>query len=478
MASHLRLSRRCSDRSEFLDFLIGDVPKVAYALGSHHRLPLPDEERGTTLKDTLSRSGTCPAVFLIAVLVGMPEANAQDNQADRTILGQLNQIPPADTIDKAAEGLAREGHHEILTWERAYALALVRFRDKRTALATTLDPKVLDEDARRFEVGDFARFRKDFLTEGPGAFPDPSAHFFDLLARKQAVDNAIGNLALSENLLKLFRELIQGEASGLSQIDVDQIDQRVQDARINLIERRSRYRDRFDEFKVELGLSPIAPLVLDRSELVPFRDRFEELIRWSGDSSQDLEKLDGIVARLPRFGEVRVGNEETSRLFQDPNRPEDVIMAAIRAVSGNRGQADVQWELRVRQSTRRLVDLFPAYALERRKLVLSFRQQSTAFEQLIAPPAGQASRSNGGATKLAELRAQIREGEDRLVELWTASQSLRLSLYRDLGILPANDWKTFHDDLHPTIGDNKPARPAPPGSPLPPPAPGSRPGAR
>src|ERR1700722_10824992 len=86
-------------------------------------------------------------------------------------------VPTAPRIeDKEVVGLAPDSRLELLTWERVYALALVRIRDGRRDLAEALDPKALDEQASRLGVADFDRFRKDFLAARPGAggtFRDP-----------------------------------------------------------------------------------------------------------------------------------------------------------------------------------------------------------------------------------------------------------------------------------------------------------------
>ena len=52
-----------------------------------------------------------------------------------------------------------------------------------------------------------------------------------------------------------------------------------------------------------------------------------------------------------------------------------------------------------------------------------------------------------GTTSLLAPEAQRLKAEDRLVEIWTSFQTERLALYRELGILPYDDWKSFFNDL-------------------------------
>ena len=86
------------------------------------------------------------------------------------------QATGADAASVALAGLEKGERAEILTWERVYKLAIVRARSepaKGARLATTLDLKKLDEDARRVGFDDFARFRRDSLggpADGPRAF--------------------------------------------------------------------------------------------------------------------------------------------------------------------------------------------------------------------------------------------------------------------------------------------------------------------
>ena len=63
------------------------------------------------------------------------------------------------------------------------------------------------------------------------------------------------SLAL-ERLLMVIRERIQGESSGLTQLDLDRVDAAIQQARKGLVGEIRQYRDRLDELKVDLGLAP------------------------------------------------------------------------------------------------------------------------------------------------------------------------------------------------------------------------------
>src|SRR5262249_12566218 len=150
---------------------------------------------------------------------------------------------PAETM---VAGLPTAAAAEVLTWERVYALALVRARSGGKSAAETLDPKVLDEQARRYGVADFARFRTALLTgrDGDGgAFHDPSRAYFRVLRRRESIDVDIRYVARLENLNRLVRELIQGENAGLSQLDIDSVMEALVRARQGASRAIAAYRD-------------------------------------------------------------------------------------------------------------------------------------------------------------------------------------------------------------------------------------------
>ncbi len=63
----------------------------------------------------------------------------------------------------------------------------------------------------------------------------------------------IPEVAFAENTLVLYRELIKGEASGLSQLQVDQADDYIQSSRQGFADALTSYWTAFDELKVSFG---------------------------------------------------------------------------------------------------------------------------------------------------------------------------------------------------------------------------------
>ena len=85
-----------------------------------------------------------------------------------------------------------------------------------------------------------------------------------MLQDLQTVENDLKNVAAFEQLFTVYQELIEGASSGLSQLQVDQIDSNLQQARQQLLADRTQYRNDLEQYKMQLGLPPDVPLTLDR----------------------------------------------------------------------------------------------------------------------------------------------------------------------------------------------------------------------
>jgi hypothetical protein len=373
--------------------------------------------------------------------------------------------------DKAIAGLPSGSRPELLTWERVYTLALVRARASAPRGAEVLEPRVLAELAAQYGVADFSRFRRDFLASRPGTagtFRDPSGDYLDLLRRLQVIDIARCDVALRENCLGLFQELIRGESSGLGALEVDQVEASLIRARERLAIATAEFRDRLDDFKAALGLSPGALAIPDPQGIAAFREAFEGVHNLHRDPKRSLPVLHQLIARLPALGEVVVeGQPILGTIEAHPERLEEVLAATTRVankngVSREQGAAardtDVPFDLRIRRQVRRLVETRRAYDREKRVYELANRSIDQVLEQIVAPPAGgthmlaQTAGAKIHTQALLDQFLQIEQAQDRLVGLWASFQAERLACYRDLGSLPYDDWKSFYDDLSARLG--------------------------
>ena len=107
-------------------------------------------------------------------------------------------------------------------------------------------------------------------------------------------------MAFYENLVKLYQELIQGESSGLSQLQVDQVMSQLIGARQTLFNDKVTYRTGLDQFKMQLGMPPDTPIVMDQSFLgVPFYKVFDAVDDWQKRPDRNLDELPGIIGKIP-----------------------------------------------------------------------------------------------------------------------------------------------------------------------------------
>jgi hypothetical protein len=111
----------------------------------------------------------------------------------------------------------------------------------------------------------------------------------------------------------------------------------------------------------------------------------------------------------------------------------------------------VALEPSIRRRIRRLFELRRSYEAQQRIYELSIRLIDQGLEQIaaqsrISAPARPAMVS-AVITGLRAPETERMNAEDRLVTIWTSFQTEWLALYRELGTLPYDDWKSFFNDL-------------------------------
>jgi hypothetical protein len=377
--------------------------------------------------------------------------------------------------DKEIAGLPKGSRPAILTWERIYRLALARAGSEK-----------------REGVPDFAQFRKAFCAEAVAAgerFRDPTAAVLDLLGQLEAIDNARRNIEFHENFMKLLTEKIQGEASGLRQLDVDAVAAALVRARQKRADKISQFRDNLDELKVVLGLSPRVEFILQRPSPAAFRAVRDGVDNWNRKADRSLPELPRLMEGLPALGEVVVdGQPILAKLDKNPDLLEEILTRTALFAIKNRsdrdksqaqGDAAIQLELRVRRRLRKLLETRSAYEREKRSYELAIRLRDQTFERMVGPPTAVVSPRSLLLNELIDEADEFLKIENRLVGLWTSFRIERLALYRDLGVLPYEDWSSFYADLTPRPGAAEAVHAATPppaaGAAIPPPAPPGRP---
>jgi hypothetical protein len=198
-------------------------------------------------------------------------------------------------------------------------------------------------------------------------------------------------------------------------------------------------------------------VILDRKPMAGFQEAFEAVATWLRQPSRHLDDLYKLTDTVPDPGEVIIeGKPALGAVQANPDQWVEALAKATRLALDKRGdsaqgaaeaEARVGLELKIRRRVRRLVELRRVYVDATQRYALAIRIRDQAFERLIAP------RSEGGPSRsqsverIVEQTVSFTAIEDQLADLWTSFRGERLTLYREIGILPYADWKAFYADL-------------------------------
>jgi hypothetical protein len=436
--------------------------------------------------------------------------------------------------------------------------------------AITLEPLTQAERSLLYAVRAFGLFRQQFfvvtLTGGTiqnfgntfnlAGFSstgntDPVIGFLPVVFNLVELEVDRRNLLFLESVARLYQELIQGEASGLSRLQLDQVMQRVIAGRAALIADRYTYRFQLDEFRMQMSLPPDIPLIVDMSLAQPFYDVFNAVDAWQRDAKRSLDQLPFIIAKLPELEDIDVEgrsvlapyrNYRSTKEFVPENEEglEDTLQASVRiameyrldlmnaraslydvwrqirvtanalkgvlnlALTNNvytpvdpgnpfaflsqakqfslainaelplvrinernnfrtalinfqRGRRTLQsaednLKIQLRNDLRLVHVAYINYEIAKRNYELNVRLKDQAFEQIIAPPAaagggGLAQTANAATqtTNLLNFQTNLITAMLTLTNGWQTYETQRLIVYRDIGILPYDEWEAFSE---------------------------------
>jgi len=452
--------------------------------------------------------------------------------------------------------------------------------------AVTLEALTLAERSLLYQVRAFAKFRQEFIVSvliagtvqnlgstfalagfSSAGNTDPTVGFIPVVLDAAQIEIDKRNVATLEQIVNLYKQLIDGEASGLTQLQVDQAQNSLINGRRTLAQDILTYRNNLDSFKMQMGLPTDTPLTVDLSLYQPFKDVYMELDRWQRNPRRDLKELPAIVGKVPDLEDVVIdgrsvlGPYKDSKGEADESGLEDILQAAVRTaleyrldMMNNRAQLYDAWrqirfranalkgilnvgltnqvltpptttnpfgfdsrstqlslvlnaelplirlsernsfrqaiidyqrqrrslqsqedalKLNLRQDIRQMQIAYFNYAISKQQLELQARLKDQAFEQLVAPPAA-TSGNNLAATANAATQTQNLLGaqssligfQGTILANWQSFQTARLTLYRDIGTLPYDEWEAFSElfpaeyrgpSLGPGTGDARPA---------------------
>ncbi len=429
--------------------------------------------------------------------------------------------------------------------------------------AVTLEALTQAERTLLYELRNFAKFRQEYLgyitvgsqftaaaINGGGGGNDPAVGFLPLLQDIIQVEIDQRNIAVYEKFVAVFQELVAGEGSGLTQLQVDQLDQQLQQARLSLVTDTLQYRQDLDSYKISMGLPPDVPLVPNRRLTMRFQQVYDKFDKWSLDKNRQLEQLPGFAAQLPGLEDVVIDGrsvigpirevdttDPATRKPVNDDYLEDLLLAGERVALENRldlmnaraqlydtwrqirftanglkgvfnvtasnqfitpptttnpfgfldqaknfqlnfnaelplirvvernqfatalinyerqrrilQQAEDNIKFSIRNDIRGLQAQFRTYEINRRNFVLVVRQKDQTFEILVGPAASGGGGGGGqGAAQtqnLIQAQNNVARLQNTLVQTWVFYQQARFNLYRDLGILPFDEWEAFNE---------------------------------
>lgn len=216
--------------------------------------------------------------------------------------------------------------------------------------AVTLEPLTQAERNLLYQVRLFAKFRQEFtvttLIGGTvtnfgsavqslgftgGGNADPTVGFINVVEDVQLVENTRRNIAAYEQLVTVYRELINGEQSGLSQLQLDQVESGLQNARLGYIQQRFNYRNDIDSFKMQMGLPPDTPIVVDRSLTQRFKDVYAEVDEWQRNARRDLAELPKFAKKLPDLEDIVVDGRSVLGVYTEGANNEETLEETLLA---------------------------------------------------------------------------------------------------------------------------------------------------
>ena len=211
--------------------------------------------------------------------------------------------------------------------------------------AVTLETLTHAERNLVYAARNLARFRQEFVpyvfgigqavdVEGTN---DPNIGYLNVILQLQDVENDRPTLEAYQAYLDKFQKFVGG-GSGISQLQVDQIDQGLQNTLSRLITDEIQYRTVLDQYKFQIGMPPDVPMILDRNILSGFRRAFERIQTWTKlpDADRDNADLAKFVDAMPKLPDFVIDGRPIVEYWAKPELREDILLAGERVAMENR----------------------------------------------------------------------------------------------------------------------------------------------
>ncbi len=382
----------------------------------------------------------------------VPPAHAADPaQAMARELSNLLVMDASRPLDQAAlAGYAANARVEKISWEQVFKLAIVRAKAGPNApLMASFDPAKLDDQAKQLGLDDLATLRAAFL-ESP-LMLNPVQQACELLAALQELQDQYEGITNCQQLLAIYEQLARAESSGIGNLQILQLRASYFTAAESWATTLRSFRDRLDELKVALGLSPHALIVIDDAPLSPFRAAYRNSVAWFRNPGRQVSEVPNLLQPLPALQDIVIEKQSLLEWLgknADFDRFEDGLQAAAR-VAESKNEADgvtVRKELQMRSAIRSMIATARDFETARNRYLLAIYQMDAEFEGMVSPPiAGQRRRS----TSLLPAQQSRTRTQTRLAALWLDYHATRLRVLQSLGEFPFPSTRTFYDNLTP-----------------------------
>jgi hypothetical protein len=339
-------------------------------------------------------------------------------------------------------GLKKDSRVISLGLDSALRLAMDR-ANKRFAVVDPATFVVKDGPLSAAEYAELRKYLSNSQTaDKTSAFHDPIPWLLEAARRQELLKSGIEVQTYRERLFSLYEAYKQGGASsGITQAQVDRLQAMIAKSKQETVSRETAYRDALHQLKATLGLPDAVPIVSDDSLLGGISEVLLQLKQWeNGDREPSV--LNAIIAKLPNIADITIGDRS---ILKKAPKEEEGVEAMIAAVSTR--IKDTVLAESVQNRLRQFVAASLLYRLETEKKLLASREYFAQLHRFFAPnPAGEADKTAAESKKMSDsLKAADRQNiasRERLTSLWIEAQTLRFSLTRDLGLLPAS-WDDF-----------------------------------
>ncbi|QDV36809.1 TolC family protein [Tautonia plasticadhaerens] len=101
----------------------------------------------------------------------------------------------------------------------------------------------------------------------------------------------------------------------------------------------------------------------------------------------------------------------------------------------------------LRQNLRQLQVQYQGYEIQKTSYIAALVTLDQSFQSFLEPPRSTGGSSGGSQLVLTLLRGLngVNNAQNGLISSWVQYQTTRLALYRDLGIMPYDEWEAFYE---------------------------------